>query len=56
MQAAERRVEVGAGLLKRRVAEHVLDVVDRPTGLDQALAPFVPKVVKVQIDRPTCRF
>ena len=46
VQAAERCVEVGAGLLKRGMAEHVLHVVDRPTALDQARAGFVAKVVE----------
>ena len=55
VKAAQRRVEVRAGLLKGRMAEHVLHVVDRPTGLDQARAAFVPEVVEVQIDRPIRR-
>jgi hypothetical protein len=33
VQPSERRVEVGARLLKRRVAEHVLHVVHRPAEL-----------------------
>jgi hypothetical protein len=56
VQTAEGGIEVGAGLLKRGMAEHVLHVVDRPTALDQARALFVPKVMKVQINRPICRF
>jgi hypothetical protein len=44
------RVEVRGGLLKRRVTEHVLHVVHRPTGFEQARAAFVAEVVKVQID------
>lgn len=56
MQASERGVEVGAGLLKRGVAEHVLHVVHGPTGFEQARAAFVPEVVKVQVDGPICRF
>ena len=55
VKAAQRRVEVCAGLLERRMAEHVLHVVDRPTGLDQARAAFVPEVVEVQVDRSICR-
>ena len=38
VEAAEGRVEIGAGLLKRGMAEHVLHVVDPPTALDQARA------------------
>ena len=38
VQTAEGCVEVGAGLLKRGMAEHVLHVGDRPTALDQARA------------------
>jgi DNA-binding NarL/FixJ family response regulator len=34
VQSPERRVQVGTGLLKRRVSEHVLDVVHRPSGLE----------------------
>ena len=45
-----------AGLLKRRMAEHVLHRVQRPTGLEQARTAFVPEVVKVQVDRPIPRF
>jgi len=41
VQSTERRVEVGAGLLKRRMAEHVLHVVHGPTGLEQARSGFV---------------
>jgi len=36
VQAAERRVEVRAGLLKRRMPEHVLHVVHGPTAFEQA--------------------
>ena len=56
VKAAERRVEVGAGLLKRCMAEHVLDVVHGPAGLDQAGAPFVPEVVEVQVNSSIGRF
>jgi hypothetical protein len=35
MQAAERRVEVRAGLLQRRVTEHVLHMVHRPSAFEQ---------------------
>ena len=52
VEPAEGRVEVGAGQLKRSMAEHVLHVVDRPTVLVQARARFVPKVMKAQIDPP----
>ena len=55
VQASERRVEVGAGLLKRRMAEHVLHVMHGPTGLEQARAAFVPEVVEVQVNRPIGR-
>jgi hypothetical protein len=34
-KAAERRVEVHAGLLQRRVTEHVLHMVDRPSAVEQ---------------------
>ena len=51
MQAAERRVEVRAGLLERRVPEHVLHMVDRPSAFEQPCPPFIPQVMKVQIDR-----
>src|SRR5882672_12366281 len=34
VQSSERRVEAGAGPLKRRMAEHVLHVVHGPTGLE----------------------
>jgi hypothetical protein len=47
VETAERRVEVGAGLLKRRVTEHVLHVVHGPTGFEEARATFVTEVVKV---------
>ena len=52
VQAAERRVEVRAGLLKRRMTEHVLHVVHGPAAFEQPRAAFVAKVVKVQVDRP----
>ena len=55
VQASERRVEVGAGLLKRRMSQHVLHVVHGPTGLEQARAAFVPEVVEVQVNRPIRR-
>jgi hypothetical protein len=55
-QTSERRVEVGAGLLKRRMSQHVLHVVHGPTGLEQARAAFVPEVVEVQVNRPIRRF
>ena len=51
VQSSERRVEVGAGLLKRRMTEHVLHVVDGPTSLEEARAAFVTQVVEVQVDR-----
>jgi len=35
MQAAERRVEVRAGLPERRVPEHVLHMVERPSAFEQ---------------------
>jgi hypothetical protein len=47
VQTAEGRVEIGAGLLKRCVAEHVLHVVHRPTGFEQAGAAFMPQVMEV---------
>jgi hypothetical protein len=50
VEASQRRVEVRAGLLKRRVSEHVLHVVHGPTGLEQARAAFVPEVVEVQVN------
>ena len=56
VQASDRRVEVGARLLKRRMAEHVLHVMHGPTGLEQARPAFVPEVVEVQVDRPIRRF
>ena len=55
VQSPERRVEVGASLLKRRMAKHVLHVVYGPTGLEQARAAFVPEVVEVQVNRSICR-
>ena len=36
VQPSERRVEVGARLLKRRVAEHVLHVMHGPASLEQS--------------------
>jgi hypothetical protein len=33
------------------MAEHVLDVMDRPPGFQQTRACFVPQIVEVQIDR-----
>jgi hypothetical protein len=51
VKAAERRVEIRAGLLERRMAEHVLHVVHGPTTFEQARAAFVTKVVKVQVGR-----
>ncbi len=55
VQSAEGRVEIDAGLLKRRMAEHVLHVVHGPTGFKQAGAAFMPEVVEVQVDRPIRR-
>jgi len=49
-------VEVGAGLLKRRMTKHVLHVVHGPTGFEQARASFVTEVVEVQVDRQISRF
>ena len=49
VRSAERRVEVGAGLLKRRIAEHVLHVVHGPTSLEQARAACVPQVVECRL-------
>jgi hypothetical protein len=34
VETSQCRVEVGAGLLKRRVSEHVLNVMHRPTRLE----------------------
>ncbi len=45
-------VEVGRGLIQARMAEHVLDVMKRPTGLDKPGARLVPQVVELQIDDP----
>jgi hypothetical protein len=47
VQSSERRV----GLLKGRMTEHVLQVVDGPASLEEARAAFVTQVVKVQVDR-----
>ena len=47
VQTAEGRVEIGAGLLKRCMAEHVLHVVHGSTGLEQAGTAFMPQVVEV---------
>jgi len=47
VQTAEGRVEIGAGLLKRCMAEHVLHVVHGPTGFEQTGAAFMPEVVEV---------
>ena len=55
VKAAQRRVEVRAGLLKGRMAEQVLHVMHGPTGLEQARAAFVAKVVEVQVNRPIGR-
>ena len=55
VKASERCVEVRAGLLKRRMAEHVLHVVHGPTGFQQAGTAFVPEVMEVQVDRPIRR-
>ena len=49
MQSAEGRVEIGTGLLQRRVAEHVLHVVHGPTGFKQAGATFMPEVWKCRL-------
>ena len=49
VKAAQRRVEVRAGLLKGRMTEHVLHVMHGPTGLEQARAAFVPEVVKCRL-------
>ena len=51
MQPAACCVQVSARLLERCVTKHVLDVMHRPTALDQARTALVTKVMKVQIDR-----
>ena len=50
VETSQRRVEVRAGLLQRRMAEHVLHVMHWPTGLEQARAAFVPEVVEASTD------
>jgi len=50
VQPPESRVEVGAGLLKRRMAKHVLNMMHRPTCFQESRAAFVSKIVEVQID------
>ena len=55
VQSAEGRVEIGTGLLKRRMAEHVLHVVHGPTGFEQAGTSLMTKIVKMQIDRSVRR-
>jgi hypothetical protein len=48
MHPAQCGVEVGAGLLEIRVAEHLLHLVKWPTRFQRAR--FVSKIVEVQID------
>jgi hypothetical protein len=55
VESSERGVEVGAGLLQRCMAEHVLHVVQGPTGLEQTRTAFVAEIVEVQIDLPIGR-
>jgi hypothetical protein len=52
MHPAQRGVEVGAGLLQIRVAEHLLHFVKGPARFQQSRASFVPEIVEVQIDGP----
>jgi len=52
VKAAQRRVEVRAGLLKGRMTEHVLHVMHGPTGLEQPLS-FGP-VFFFQIHAGSC--
>jgi len=49
VDTSQRRVEVRAGLLKRRMASMCLHVMHGQPALDQARAAFVPEVVEVQI-------
>jgi hypothetical protein len=44
-------IEVSARRRNVRVPQHIADVMQRPTRLEQPRAGFVPKIVKVQIDR-----
>jgi hypothetical protein len=54
--SAERRVEIRAGLMERRVAEHVLDVMHGPARFEQLGTAFLPEIVEVEIDRPVRGF
>jgi hypothetical protein len=45
-------VQVGAGGLHVRVAEHLLDVVDGPPGLVEPRPGLVSEIVEVQVDLP----
>ena len=48
-EARLRRVQVSAGLADVRVAEHLLNMMDRNPSFEPAASGFVSEVVKVQI-------
>ncbi|OLD13576.1 MAG: hypothetical protein AUJ01_15045 [Acidobacteria bacterium 13_1_40CM_3_65_5] len=51
VQSEPRGIEVRIGLADVRVAEHLLHMVNRPSGLEPARTGLVPEIVEVQVDR-----
>jgi hypothetical protein len=52
VQAHSASVQVRVGLIDRRVAEHIADLMQRPPGLEQPARALVAEIVEVQVGDP----